>query len=80
MSLQDFSLMRHELILTAAAVLVLIAEIFWNPAKKRSISLFCHNFVCNCHYYRISANTEGAIFVRRYVHFDRFNNTDKKYT
>ncbi|MCX6329989.1 MAG: proton-conducting transporter membrane subunit, partial [Bacteroidia bacterium] len=40
MSLQDFSLMRHELILTAAAVLVLIAEIFWNPAKKRSISLF----------------------------------------
>jgi NADH-quinone oxidoreductase subunit N len=40
MNLQDFSMMRHELLLTAAAVLVLIAEIFWNPAKKRSISLF----------------------------------------
>lgn len=32
--------MRHELLLIAAALLVLIAEIFWNPAKKRSISLF----------------------------------------
>lgn len=40
MSLQDFSLMRQELLLTAAAILVLIAEIFRNPDKKRSISLF----------------------------------------
>jgi NADH-quinone oxidoreductase subunit N len=40
MSLENFSLMRHELLLIAAALLVLIAEIFWNPAKKRSISLF----------------------------------------
>jgi NADH-quinone oxidoreductase subunit N len=32
--------MRHELLLIAAALLVLIAEIFWNPGKKRSISLF----------------------------------------
>jgi NADH-quinone oxidoreductase subunit N len=32
--------MRHELLLTAVAILVLIAEIFWNPGKKRSISLF----------------------------------------
>jgi NADH-quinone oxidoreductase subunit N len=32
--------MRHELLLTASAILVLIAEIFWNPVKKRSISLF----------------------------------------
>ncbi len=39
MSLQDFSLMRHELLLTAAAILVLIAEIFRNPGKKSSISL-----------------------------------------
>jgi NADH-quinone oxidoreductase subunit N len=40
MSLENFSMMRHELLLIAAALLVLIAEIFWNPAKKRSISLF----------------------------------------
>jgi NADH-quinone oxidoreductase subunit N len=40
MSLENFSLMRHELLLIAAALLVLIAEIFWNPAKKNSISLF----------------------------------------
>lgn len=40
MSLEKFSLMRHELLLIAAALLVLMAEIFWNPGKKRSISLF----------------------------------------
>jgi NADH-quinone oxidoreductase subunit N len=40
MSLENFSIMRHELLLIAAALLVLIAEIFWNPAKKNSISLF----------------------------------------
>jgi NADH-quinone oxidoreductase subunit N len=32
--------MRHELLLIAAALLLLIAEIFWNPAKKSSTSLF----------------------------------------
>jgi NADH-quinone oxidoreductase subunit N len=32
--------MRHELLLTLAALLVLIAEIFWDPGKKRSINLF----------------------------------------
>jgi NADH-quinone oxidoreductase subunit N len=32
--------MRHELLLIAAALSVLIAEIFWNPEKKGSISLF----------------------------------------
>lgn len=40
MSLVNFSIMRHELLLTVAALVVLIAEIFWNPEKKRSISLF----------------------------------------
>jgi NADH-quinone oxidoreductase subunit N len=40
MSLENFSLMRHELLLIAAALLVLMAEIFWNPAKKRSVSMF----------------------------------------
>jgi NADH-quinone oxidoreductase subunit N len=32
--------MRHELLLTLAALLVLIAELFWDPGKKRSINLF----------------------------------------
>lgn len=40
MSFVDFSLMRHELVLVAAVLIVLISEIFWNPAKKKSISLF----------------------------------------
>jgi NADH-quinone oxidoreductase subunit N len=40
MSLQDFLIMRHELLLTAAVILVLMAEIFWHPARKQSISLF----------------------------------------
>jgi NADH-quinone oxidoreductase subunit N len=40
MSLGTFLIMRHELLLIAAALLVLIAEIFWDPGKKRSISLF----------------------------------------
>ncbi len=39
MSFANILLMRHELLLTAAAILVLIAEIFWDPAKKKSISL-----------------------------------------
>lgn len=40
MSLENISIMRHELLLIAAALLVLIAEIFWNPAKRESISIF----------------------------------------
>jgi NADH-quinone oxidoreductase subunit N len=32
--------MRHELLLTAAVILVLIAEIFMNPSRRQSISLF----------------------------------------
>jgi NADH-quinone oxidoreductase subunit N len=40
MSLENIFIMRHELLLIAAALLVLIAEIFWNPAKKKSVSLF----------------------------------------
>lgn len=40
MSLANFLIMRHELLLIAAALLVLIAEIFWNQKKRGSISLF----------------------------------------
>jgi NADH-quinone oxidoreductase subunit N len=40
MSLGTFFVMRQELLLIAAALLVLMAEIFWNPVKKRYLSLF----------------------------------------
>jgi NADH-quinone oxidoreductase subunit N len=40
MSLDNFLIMRHELLLTVSALLILIAEISWNPEKKRSISKF----------------------------------------
>jgi len=40
MSLGTFSIMRHELLLIAAALLVLMAEIFRDANKKSSISLF----------------------------------------
>jgi NADH-quinone oxidoreductase subunit N len=40
MSLGTFFIMRHELLLIAAALLVLMAEIFWNPVKRRYVSLF----------------------------------------
>jgi len=40
MSLGTFLIMRHELLLIIAALLVLMAEIFGNPDKKRGISLF----------------------------------------
>jgi NADH-quinone oxidoreductase subunit N len=40
MSLSTFLIMRHELLLIIAALSVLIAELFWNPHKKKGISLF----------------------------------------
>jgi NADH-quinone oxidoreductase subunit N len=40
MTLENFALMRHELLLTAAGLLILIAEIFWKPETKKSVSTF----------------------------------------
>src|SRR5512133_3555001 len=40
MTSETFLIMRHELLLTASALLVLMAEIFIDPGKKRNISLF----------------------------------------
>ncbi len=40
MSLETFFVMRHELLLIAVALLVLIAEIFWNDEKKEHLSYF----------------------------------------
>lgn len=40
MNLENFSLMRHELLLTASALLILIAEIFWKPEKIRTLNRY----------------------------------------
>ena len=40
MSLDNFLVMRHELLLIAAALLVLMAEIFMHPDKKIQIGIF----------------------------------------
>ena len=42
--------MRHELLLIAAALLVLIAEIFWNPDKKKKYKSFFNNPFWNHNY------------------------------
>jgi len=44
MSLGTFLIMRHELLLIAAALSVLIAEIFWNPDKRQYKSFFDNHF------------------------------------
>jgi NADH-quinone oxidoreductase subunit N len=40
MSLQSLLMMRHELLLAVAAIFILTAEIFTDPARKKNISLF----------------------------------------
>ena len=40
MSLENFALMRHELLLTFAALLILTAEIFAGSKSRKSVSLF----------------------------------------
>jgi NADH-quinone oxidoreductase subunit N len=40
MSIENFLIMRHELLLTAAVLLVLMAEIFTDPRHHGKISLF----------------------------------------
>lgn len=40
MSLGNFAIMRHELLLTGAALIILITEIFRTPGRWKSINLF----------------------------------------
>jgi NADH-quinone oxidoreductase subunit N len=40
MTQQIISIMRHELLLVAVLLIVLMAEIFWNPATKKNIRIF----------------------------------------
>ena len=67
MSLSTFLIMRHELLLIAAALSVLVAEIFWNPDKKRSISLFSIIILGVITIVGFLPSTAGSLFGGMYV-------------
>jgi len=67
MSLSNFLIMRHELLLIAAALSVLVAEIFWNPDKKRSISLFSIIILGVITIVGFLPSTAGSLFGGMYV-------------
>jgi NADH-quinone oxidoreductase subunit N len=67
MSLGTFLIMRHELLLIAAALTILIAEIFWNPVKKGSMSLFSIIIFAIITIVGLIPSPEGPIFGGMYV-------------
>jgi NADH-quinone oxidoreductase subunit N len=67
MSLANFLLMRHELLLTAAALLILMAEIFWDPGKKRSINLFSMILFAGITITGFLPSPSGSLFGGMYV-------------
>lgn len=67
MSLANFSIMRHELLLIAAALLVLIAEIFWNPQKRGYISLFSVILFALITFAGFIPSPSGSLFGGMYV-------------
>ncbi len=67
MSQGTFLIMRHELLLIAAALLVLIAELFWNPEKKKGISLFSLIIFGLITVIGFLPSPEGSIFGGMYI-------------
>ena len=67
MSLGTFFIMRHELLLIAAALLVLMAEIFWNPDKRSQISLFAVILFGVITFVGFLPSTTGSLFGGMYV-------------
>jgi len=67
MSLGTFFIMRHELLLIAAALLVLMAEIFWNPDKRSQISLFAVILFGVITLVGFLPSTTGSLFGGMYV-------------
>jgi NADH-quinone oxidoreductase subunit N len=59
--------MRHELLLTAAALLILMAEIFWDPGKKRSINLFSMILFAGITITGFLPSPSGSLFGGMYV-------------
>jgi NADH-quinone oxidoreductase subunit N len=67
MSLENFSMMRHELLLIAAALLLLVAEIFRNPAKRSSISLFAIVLFASITAAGFIPSPQGSLFGGMYI-------------
>jgi NADH-quinone oxidoreductase subunit N len=67
MSLGTFFIMRHELLLIAAALLVLMAEIFWNPDKRSQVSLFAVILFGVITLVGFLPSTTGSLFGGMYV-------------
>jgi NADH-quinone oxidoreductase subunit N len=59
--------MRHELLLIVAALSVLIAEIFWDPSKKKSISLFSIILLGIITIIGFIPSPEGSLFGGMYI-------------
>ena len=79
MSLGTFLIMRHELLLIAAALLVLIAEIFRNPDNKRSISLFSIILFGIITIAGFLPSPAGSLFGGMYVTY-RYHASDEEYS
>ena len=67
MSSGTFLIMRHELLLIVAALSVLIAEIFWDPSKKKSISLFSIILLGIITIVGFIPSPEGSLFGGMYI-------------
>jgi len=67
MSSGTFLIMRHELLLIVAALSVLIAEIFWDPSKKKSISLFSIILLGIITIIGFIPSPEGSLFGGMYI-------------
>jgi NADH-quinone oxidoreductase subunit N len=67
MSSGTFLIMRHELLLIVAALSVLIAEIFWDPSKKKSISLFSIILLGIITIIGFIPSSEGSLFGGMYI-------------
>jgi NADH-quinone oxidoreductase subunit N len=67
MSLGNFLIMRHEVLLIVAALSVLIADIFWNPVKKKSIFLFSIILFAVITIIGFFPSAEGSLFGGMYI-------------
>lgn len=67
MSLGNFLIMRHEMLLIVAALSVLIAEIFWDPDRKKSITLFSILLFAVITIIGFLPSAEGSLFGGMYI-------------
>ena len=67
MRLGTFLIMRHEILLIGAALTVLIAEIFWDPYRKKSITLFSILLFAVITIIGFLPSAEGSLFGGMYI-------------